>query len=95
MSRIKSRRKTFAEARSDRSQDENASDEEGDTGRKNMSHEDEDEFIRFVLSHFDDVENKATNKNLTPDASNAEETDAWKRIRDEFDENTGVSEQNY
>lgn len=100
--RIKTRRLTILSQEDSQADilvdEEIPEDEENEAGcsyskekRSKMSAGDEDEFIRIVLAHFDEIEKKSTNKSLTPVAFRDSQQEVWKNISKEVAEKTNVT----
>lgn len=65
--------------------------EAGPSGAKRMTTKDEDILLAEILKHFDTIENKTTDRSLTPKVVQAKNAEAWKAIKAAFCEKTGVS----
>lgn len=82
MKRIQNRRKTI--------HGEQNSDEDVPAKRSNLNSEQEDFFISVILKHYNVIENKATDKSLTPQKVKKNIDNAWESVQTEFFEQTGV-----
>lgn len=73
--------------------DENSNDEdnEGPSQRKKLSNDEEDKLIAIILRYYDILENKQTDKSLTPKKLREAQSNAWLTIQAEFKDETMVS----
>lgn len=58
---------------------------------RRMSPEEEDILLAEIIKYFDIIENKATDRSLTPKALQERHAQAWEQIKNSFVEKTGVS----
>lgn len=58
--------------------------------KKKMTNEDEDDFITIILTYFDVIENKATDKSLDPTLLAKRQNAAWTEIRSKFIAKSGM-----
>lgn len=57
---------------------------------RRMTPEEEDILLAEIIKHFETIENKATDRSLTPKKLQDKNTQAWEQIRISFIEKTGV-----
>lgn len=93
---VRRRRKTMIERPTNfnsdmETEDEGDDDTEPNKKRTKMTVEDENELISVILRHFDEIENKSTDKSLSAKNLNQAISKSWAQIHKEYSEMTGVS----
>lgn len=69
--------------------DESEGDESGP--KKNMRVDEEDQFIKIILTHFAQIENKTTDKSLTSKNVETQSANIWTTVQEELYARTNVS----